>query len=106
MQVHGQAWMDWLDEPTAGVGSNVGRKGSGLMRGAEEDDYSLSPALPHQPPHQPPHAAHPPAPHARLLSWFLDAPAVPFGMHRMALTGKVQGKDVDVVWAKCGCGRC
>ncbi|KAJ7861488.1 hypothetical protein B0H13DRAFT_2355057 [Mycena leptocephala] len=23
--------------------------------------------------------------HARLLSWFLDAPAVPFGVHRMEL---------------------
>ncbi|KAJ7669722.1 hypothetical protein B0H17DRAFT_1076787, partial [Mycena rosella] len=31
------------------------------------------------------------AAHARLLSWFLDAPAAPFGVHRMALVGKAAG---------------
>ncbi|KAJ7330308.1 peptidase family C54-domain-containing protein [Mycena albidolilacea] len=39
-------------------------------------------------------AAH--ALHARLLSWFLDAPAAPFGVHRMALAGKAAGKDVGM----------
>jgi hypothetical protein len=34
--------------------------------------------------------------HARLLSWFLDAPAAPFGVHRMALAGKAAGKDVGM----------
>ncbi|KAJ6473340.1 hypothetical protein C8R47DRAFT_1324442 [Mycena vitilis] len=40
------------------------------------------------------HTAH--ALHARLLSWFLDAPAAPFGVHRMALAGKAAGKDVGM----------
>ncbi|KAJ7712200.1 hypothetical protein B0H16DRAFT_581340 [Mycena metata] len=54
---------------------------------------------------EPPLTPTPPAPfppqtlavrtlHARLLSWFLDAPAAPFGVHRMALAGKAAGKDV------------
>ncbi|KAJ7673051.1 hypothetical protein DFH06DRAFT_1123801 [Mycena polygramma] len=30
--------------------------------------------------------------HARLLSWFLDAPAAPFGVHRMALAGRRRGR--------------
>ncbi|KAJ7619970.1 hypothetical protein DFH06DRAFT_69828 [Mycena polygramma] len=34
--------------------------------------------------------------HARLLSWFLDAPAAPFGVHRMALAGKAAGKDAGM----------
>ncbi|KAJ7635598.1 hypothetical protein DFH06DRAFT_1336616 [Mycena polygramma] len=32
--------------------------------------------------------------HARLLSWFRDAPAAPFGLHRMALAATAAGKDV------------
>ncbi|KAJ7241743.1 hypothetical protein C8J57DRAFT_72557 [Mycena rebaudengoi] len=36
------------------------------------------------------HPAHP----ARLLSWFLDSPAAPFGVHLIALAGKALGKDV------------
>ncbi|KAJ6467674.1 hypothetical protein C8R47DRAFT_1325949 [Mycena vitilis] len=39
--------------------------------------------------------------HARLVSWFFDAPA-PFGVHQMALAGKAPGKDV--VWAERGGG--
>ncbi|KAJ7799476.1 hypothetical protein B0H14DRAFT_3787758 [Mycena olivaceomarginata] len=39
-------------------------------------------------------AAH--AHHARLPLWFLDAPAAPFGVHRMALAGKAAGKDVGM----------
>ncbi|KAJ6626397.1 hypothetical protein B0H10DRAFT_2211287 [Mycena sp. CBHHK59/15] len=31
-----------------------------------------------------------------LLSWFLDAPGTPFGMHRMAIVGKAAGKDVGM----------
>jgi cysteine protease ATG4 len=31
-----------------------------------------------------------------LLSWFLDAPAAPFGVHRMALAGKAAGKDAGM----------
>ncbi|KAJ6599654.1 hypothetical protein B0H10DRAFT_2196476 [Mycena sp. CBHHK59/15] len=34
--------------------------------------------------------------HARLLSWFLDSPSAPFGVHRMALAGKALGKDVGM----------
>jgi hypothetical protein len=34
--------------------------------------------------------------YARLLSWFLDSPAAPFGVHRMTLAGKAQGKDVGM----------
>ncbi|KAJ6617080.1 hypothetical protein B0H10DRAFT_2218873 [Mycena sp. CBHHK59/15] len=34
--------------------------------------------------------------HARLLSWFLDAPAASFGVHRMALAGKAAGKNVGM----------
>ncbi|KAJ7886082.1 hypothetical protein B0H13DRAFT_2342995 [Mycena leptocephala] len=34
--------------------------------------------------------------HARLFSWFLDAPAAPFGIHRMALAGKAAGKNVGM----------
>ncbi|KAJ7620793.1 hypothetical protein B0H17DRAFT_1340698 [Mycena rosella] len=37
-----------------------------------------------------------PSPRARLLSWFLDAPSAPFGVHRMALAGKAAGKDVGI----------
>ncbi|KAJ6617364.1 hypothetical protein B0H10DRAFT_1325361 [Mycena sp. CBHHK59/15] len=41
-------------------------------------------------------APHFPPPTARLLSWFLDAPVSPFGVLRMALTGKALGKDVGM----------
>jgi hypothetical protein len=34
--------------------------------------------------------------HARLLSWFLDTPAAPFGVHRMALAVRAAGKDVGM----------
>jgi hypothetical protein len=34
--------------------------------------------------------------HAPLLPWFLDSSAAPFGVHRMALAGKAQGKDVGM----------
>ncbi|KAJ7870394.1 hypothetical protein B0H13DRAFT_2061784, partial [Mycena leptocephala] len=34
--------------------------------------------------------------HTRLLSWFLDALAAPFGMHHMALAGKAARKDVGM----------
>ncbi|KAJ7436120.1 hypothetical protein FB451DRAFT_1455160 [Mycena latifolia] len=36
------------------------------------------------------------AAHARLLPWFLDAPAAPLSVHRMALAGKAAGKDVGM----------
>ncbi|KAK6981095.1 peptidase family C54-domain-containing protein [Favolaschia claudopus] len=53
----------------------------------------LQPTTP--PPFPPPNrTAH--AHHARLVSWFLDAPAAPFGVHRMALAGKAAGKDVGM----------
>ncbi|KAJ7889668.1 hypothetical protein B0H13DRAFT_882906 [Mycena leptocephala] len=46
----------------------------------------------------------PPTRPARLLSWFPNAPAAPFGVHRMALAGKAAGKDVGMwFWAQC-CG--
>ncbi|KAJ7881837.1 hypothetical protein B0H13DRAFT_2667498 [Mycena leptocephala] len=38
----------------------------------------------------------PPTRPARLLSWFPDAPAAPFGVHRMALAGEAAGKDVGM----------
>ncbi|KAJ7452019.1 hypothetical protein FB451DRAFT_1283439 [Mycena latifolia] len=41
-----------------------------------------------------PPAAH--AAHACLLSWFFDAPAAPFGVHRMALGGEAAGKGVGM----------
>ena len=44
---------------------------------------SLDP-LPFPPPSPAAHAAD-----ARLLSWFLDAPGVPFGVHHMALAAKM-----------------
>ncbi|KAJ6542257.1 hypothetical protein B0H10DRAFT_2448185 [Mycena sp. CBHHK59/15] len=47
-------------------------------------------------PHFPPPTARAHALHARLLSWFLDAPVAPFGVHRMALAGKALGKDVGM----------
>ncbi|KAJ7625161.1 hypothetical protein B0H17DRAFT_576185 [Mycena rosella] len=54
-------------------------------------DSSSSPDTPSMPPFPPrTPAAH--AEHARLLSWFLDAPAAPFGVHRMALAGRGQGR--------------
>ncbi|KAJ7433638.1 hypothetical protein B0H11DRAFT_757814 [Mycena galericulata] len=63
--------------------------------------YILTPRIP-DPTNPPTPPAFPPptraarAAHARLLSWFLDAPAAPFGVHRMALAGKAQGKDVGM----------
>ncbi|KAJ6580027.1 hypothetical protein DFH09DRAFT_1444402 [Mycena vulgaris] len=36
------------------------------------------------------------AAHVRLVSWFLDATAAPFGVHRMALADKAAGKDVGM----------
>ncbi|KAJ7171540.1 cysteine protease required for autophagy [Mycena filopes] len=54
---------------------------------------SLQPTPPAPfPPNSP--SAH--ALHARMISWFLDAPAAPFGVHRMALAGKAAGKDVGM----------
>ncbi|KAJ7442938.1 peptidase family C54-domain-containing protein [Mycena galericulata] len=44
------------------------------------------------------------AAHARLLSWFLDAPAAPFGVHRMALAGKAAGKDVGMWFGPSAAG--
>ncbi|KAJ7075202.1 peptidase family C54-domain-containing protein [Mycena belliarum] len=49
-----------------------------------------------RPPSFPPHTPSAHAAHARLLSWFLDAPAAPFSVHRMALAGKAAGKDVGM----------
>ncbi|KAJ6460516.1 hypothetical protein C8R45DRAFT_539111 [Mycena sanguinolenta] len=34
--------------------------------------------------------------HARLMSWFLDAPAAPFGVHCVPLAGKAAAKDVGM----------
>ncbi|KAJ7109010.1 hypothetical protein C8R43DRAFT_183653 [Mycena crocata] len=48
-------------------------------------------APPFPPPSQAAHAVH-----ARLVSWFLDTPVAPFGVHRMALAGKAAGKDVGM----------
>ncbi|KAJ7706569.1 hypothetical protein B0H14DRAFT_3903265 [Mycena olivaceomarginata] len=49
------------------------------------------------------------AAHARLLSWFLNSPAAPFGVHRIALAGKAAGKNFDVAilvhgFPVCGLG--
>ncbi|KAJ7027134.1 hypothetical protein C8F04DRAFT_1238275 [Mycena alexandri] len=72
-------------------------------RGRRWEDLFLRVAAEAQPPLAPtPPAPFPPptraahAAHARLLSWFLDAPAAPFGVHRMALAGKAAGKDVGM----------
>ncbi|KAF7368158.1 hypothetical protein MVEN_00134800 [Mycena venus] len=54
------------------------------------------PLIPALAPPFPPRTRHAHALHARLLSWFLDAPAAPFGVHRMALAGKAAGKDVGM----------
>ncbi|KAJ6600231.1 hypothetical protein B0H10DRAFT_2320514 [Mycena sp. CBHHK59/15] len=54
------------------------------------------PLIPTLAPPFPPRTRHAHALHARLLSWFLDAPAAPFGVHRMALAGKAAGKDVGI----------
>ncbi|KAJ7712218.1 hypothetical protein B0H16DRAFT_1625925 [Mycena metata] len=54
------------------------------------------PLTPTPPAPFPPQALAAHALHARLLSWFLDAPAAPFGVHRMALAGKAAGKDVGM----------
>jgi hypothetical protein len=50
-----------------------------------------TPTAPFPPSTRPAHALH-----ARLFSWFLDAPAAPFGVHRMALAGKAAGKDAGM----------
>ncbi|KAJ7208129.1 hypothetical protein C8J57DRAFT_1484504 [Mycena rebaudengoi] len=72
-----------LDATTADAGdARVLRDRRGVSRARAA---SLHPRLPR---------AHPAR--ARLLSWFLDSPAAPFGMHRMALAGKAQGKDVGM----------
>ncbi|KAF7318631.1 hypothetical protein HMN09_00374500 [Mycena chlorophos] len=44
------------------------------------------------------------AAHARLLSWFADAPAAPFSVHRMALAGKKAGKDVGMWFGPSAAG--
>ncbi|KAJ7101663.1 hypothetical protein C8R44DRAFT_551699, partial [Mycena epipterygia] len=38
------------------------------------------------------------------LSWLLDAPAAPFGVHRMALAGKAAGKDVGMRFGPSAAG--
>ncbi|KAJ7080094.1 hypothetical protein C8R44DRAFT_653854, partial [Mycena epipterygia] len=46
---------------------------------------------------------------SELVSWFLDAPTAPFGVHRMALAGKAVGKDVGMWFglsAAAGALRC
>ncbi|KAJ7880074.1 hypothetical protein B0H13DRAFT_950131 [Mycena leptocephala] len=48
-----------------------------------EPSLLLTPTAPFPPPTRPAYALP-----ARLLSWLLDAPAAPFGVHRMALAGK------------------
>ncbi|KAF7378518.1 hypothetical protein MSAN_00279400 [Mycena sanguinolenta] len=58
--------------------------------GTEPPLHPTAPA-PFPPPNRTAHALH-----ARLISWFLDAPAAPFGVHRMALAGKAAGKDVGM----------
>ncbi|KAJ7058711.1 hypothetical protein C8F01DRAFT_281259 [Mycena amicta] len=42
--------------------------------------------------------------HARLLSWFADAPIAPFSVHRMALAGKKAGKDVGMWFGPSAAG--
>ncbi|KAF7325237.1 hypothetical protein MKEN_00568200 [Mycena kentingensis (nom. inval.)] len=44
------------------------------------------------------------ASHARLLSWFADAPMAPFSVHRMALAGKKAGKDVGMWFGPSAAG--
>ncbi|KAJ6483457.1 peptidase family C54-domain-containing protein, partial [Mycena vulgaris] len=41
------------------------------------------------------------AAHVHLVSWFLDATAAPFVVHRMALAGKAAGKDVGMWFGPC-----
>ncbi|KAJ7889656.1 hypothetical protein B0H13DRAFT_1887921 [Mycena leptocephala] len=50
-----------------------------------------TPTAPFPPPSRRTHALR-----ARLLSWFPDTLAAPFGVHRMALAGKAVGKDVGM----------
>ncbi|KAJ6467168.1 hypothetical protein C8R47DRAFT_1152898, partial [Mycena vitilis] len=60
----------------------------------------VGPPLPTPTPPFPPQSRAAHAMHARLLSWFLDAPAAPFGVHPMALAGKAAGKDVGCGWGR------
>ncbi|KAJ7688559.1 hypothetical protein B0H17DRAFT_1332056 [Mycena rosella] len=66
------------------------------MGRAMHKHHPHAPSTPSFPPRTP--AAH--AEHARLLSWFLDARATPFGVHRMAFAGKTL---IDAFHA-CGLG--
>ncbi|KAJ7133901.1 hypothetical protein C8R43DRAFT_1205782 [Mycena crocata] len=63
-------------------------------------DPPLTPtcAPPFPPPSQAAHAVH-----ARLVSWFLDTPVAPLGVHRMMLAGKAAGKDVGM-WPSAAAG--
>ncbi|KAJ7711319.1 hypothetical protein B0H16DRAFT_1817074 [Mycena metata] len=54
------------------------------------------PGVPTPPAPFPPSTRGAHAAHGRLLSWFLDAPAAPFGVHRIALAGKAAGKGVGM----------
>jgi hypothetical protein len=55
---------------------------------------TTSPPNTHRNPPAPTQPAH--ALRARLISWFLDTPPAPFGLHRMVLTGKAAGQDVGM----------
>ncbi|KAJ6580082.1 hypothetical protein DFH09DRAFT_1076988 [Mycena vulgaris] len=78
---------------TARGGSVVFAPKLPTRRSTRGERPSLTPAsAPLFPPTSP--TAH--AAHAHLVSWFLDAPAAPFGVHRMALAGKAAGKNVGM----------
>ncbi|KAJ6472122.1 hypothetical protein C8R47DRAFT_739364 [Mycena vitilis] len=72
--------------------------GAELARGGAGAGWE--PPLPTPTPPFPPQSRAAHALHARLLSWFLDAPAAPFGVHPMALAGKAAGKDVGCGWGR------
>ncbi|KAJ7910923.1 hypothetical protein B0H13DRAFT_1876242 [Mycena leptocephala] len=71
-----------------------GQLASWDLSGCNSVENPLQPTLPTPFPSrtQSAHAHHP-----LLLSWFLDAPAAPFGLHLMPFVGKATGKDVGIM---------
>ncbi|KAJ7916666.1 hypothetical protein B0H13DRAFT_357975 [Mycena leptocephala] len=92
--------------PLGNIGTRAGARTRGGVGVHVEDEPELGGdcfekggkrlLIPTLAPFFPSRTRHAHALHVRLLSWFLDTPAAPFGVHRMALAVRAAGKDVGM----------